>query len=200
MLWCWLIWAMMAMDHPTCLRILGCQLLTLLLTAQSLNNYFFHGSVIKLVDVKNCNTWGRVGGPIFSSYFNIFHHKVWTFVRALVALMLSFWGFFTLEIKRWDVQRSPICSHRNNKWSRWPKSLCTGAQWQALSGWQQISTEQNSSSVETSQLAGKGHHLGMRNFSEKGWWNLFTAIDCGNNKSWYDIALRVLQSYFSGAE
>ena len=176
----------MAMNHPKCLNRIP------------LPKLFFFSQLIKLcVEWKTITHVGRGGGPIFPriSTFSttIKFGLLWEPLLPWCSLSRA---FFTLEIKRWGVQRSPICSHPNNKWSRWPKSLCTGAQWQALSGWQQISTEQNNSSVVTTQLKGKGHHLGMENFSETGWWYLYTAIDCGYHKTWYEIALRVLHSYY----
>ena len=70
----------MAMNHPKCLNQIP------------LPKLFFFSQLIKLcVDVKNYNTCGEGWRPDLSSYFNIFHHhQVWTFVRAPVALVLSF--------------------------------------------------------------------------------------------------------------
>ena len=63
---------------------------------------------------------------------NGFYLQFWMYVFCPELWWPLFWDFFRPEIKGWGV-RCLICSHWNNKWSRWPKSLCTASQWQALS-------------------------------------------------------------------
>ena len=75
---------------------------------------------------------GRQRNGITKHIMNLVWPPTLNFLFISRALVLSFWCFLLREIKGVGV-RCLICSHWNNKWSRWPKSVCTASQWQALS-------------------------------------------------------------------
>ena len=75
---------------------------------------------------------GRQRNGITKHIMNLVWPPTLNFLFISRAFVLSFWCFLLREIKGVGV-RCLICSHWNNKWSRWPKSVCTASQWQAFS-------------------------------------------------------------------